>query len=168
MKPRETSSECSVCAEGVRTRPVVAIYADPLLAPSMTWVRAQAEALRNFSAVYVGPRFLQTAGLELPRDRVITIHRGRGIWGRIRETPYKVFGFAPVVFNRLRAVQPCLVHAHCGPASLMATRITRAPAIPLIATFHGSEIAEDDALEPSPHYAVRRYARQRGFVARRA
>jgi glycosyltransferase involved in cell wall biosynthesis len=168
MNLKEASSGRSMSDEGVATRPVVAIYADPLLAPSMPWVRAQAEALRNFSPVYVGPRFLQTGGLELPRERVITIHHMTGIRGRIREAPFKVFGFAPIFFNRLRAARPRLVQAHCGPASLMATRITRALGIPLIATFHGSEVTGGTALESSPHYAARVYARHRGFVAREA
>src|SRR5258708_1175782 len=145
MKPRETSSECSVCAEGVRTRPVVAIYADPLLAPSMTWVRAQAEALRNFSPVYVGPRFLQTAGLELPRDRVITIHRGRGIWGRIRETPYKVFGFAPVFLRRIKRSEPALVHAHTGPGGIGAMPIADSLGVPLVTTLPGGEGTASDS-----------------------
>ena len=168
MNPKEASSGRSMNAEGVPARPVVAIYADPLLAPSMPWVRAQAESLRLFLPYYVGPRSLQPGGLELPRDRVITIHRMRGIWGRIREAPYKVFGFAPIFLRRLKDIQPHLVHAHGGPATMMATHLSRALGIPLIATFHGSEVTEGNALEFSPHYAVRMYALRREFVAREA
>jgi len=92
----------------------------------------------------------------------------QGTWGRIREVPFKVFGFAPIFLRRLKALQPHLLQAHGGPATLMATHLSRALGIPLIATFHGSEVTEDKAQESSPHYAVRRYARHREFVAREA
>jgi colanic acid/amylovoran biosynthesis glycosyltransferase len=51
-------------------RPVVLVYAEPLLARSMTFVRSQGEALRSFVPYYVGPSYIPD-GLRLPEDRVI-------------------------------------------------------------------------------------------------
>jgi colanic acid/amylovoran biosynthesis glycosyltransferase len=136
----------------------VAIYADPLLAPSMTWVRAQAEALRNFSPVYLGPRALPTGGLELPHDRTLTIHSRQGVWGRIREVPFKVFGYAPVFLRRIRRFDPVLVHAHTGPAAVSALPLTSFLNVPLVATFHGGEVtAFDREMATHEHYTARKY-----------
>ena len=134
----------------------------------MTWVRAQAESLQLFTPWYVGPRGLNGGGLALPRDRTLVLHRMGGIAGRVREAPFKVFGFAPMFVNRLKKLRPSLVHAHGGPAALMATHITRALGIPLIASFHGSEVSEEGTLADSPHYSARAYSQHRDFLVREA
>lgn len=158
MNLREISSGYSMGTEGVRTRRVVAIYADPLLAPSMTWVRAQAESLRAFLPYYVGPRGLPEGGLELPRERVITIHRMTGIRGRIREVPFKVFGFAPVFLRRIRKFEPALVHAHSGPGGVAALPIASYLRVPLVTTFHGGEVTTSDSeMAGHRHYSARAY-----------
>jgi colanic acid/amylovoran biosynthesis glycosyltransferase len=158
LENKEASSGRSMSAEGAPARPVAAIYADPLLAPSMTWVRAQAEALRTFSPVYIGPRSLPIGGLELPHDRVITIHRVTGMRGRVREAPFKVFGFAPVFLRRIRRFEPALVHAHTGPGGVAALPIASYLGVPLMTTFHGGEVtASDSEMAGNKHYSARRY-----------
>jgi glycosyltransferase involved in cell wall biosynthesis len=143
-------------------KPAVAIYADPLLAPSMTWVRAQAESLRMFSPRYIGPRGLPEGGLELPLKRTFTIHRMTGIRGRIREVPFKVFGFAPVFLRRIRKFEPALVHAHTGPAGVAALPIASYLGVPLVTTFHGAEVTTSDPeMADHTHYSVRAYWRRR-------
>jgi glycosyltransferase involved in cell wall biosynthesis len=139
-------------------KPVVAIYADPLLAPSMTWVRAQAESLRMFSPRYIGPRGLPEGGLELPLNRTFTIHRMTGIRGRIREVPFKVFGYAPVFLRRIRKFKPALVHAHSGPGGVAALPIASYLGVPLVTTFHGGEVTESDSeIASHTHYSSRAY-----------
>jgi colanic acid/amylovoran biosynthesis glycosyltransferase len=139
-------------------KPVVAIYADPLLAPSMTWVRAQAESLRLFSPYYVGPRGLPEGGLELPPDRTFTIHRTTGIRGRLREAPFKMFGFAPVFLRRIRKFEPALVHAHSGPGGVAALPIADYLGVPLVTTFHGAEVTTSDSeMAGHTHYSARAY-----------
>jgi len=158
MNLKEASCGCSMSGEGVPARPVVAIYADPLLAPSMPWVRAQAEALRNFSPVYLGPRALSTGGLELPSDRTLTIHSRQGVLGRIREAPFKMFGCAPIFFRRARRFDPVLVHAHTGPAAVSALPLSRFLNVPLVATFHGGEVtAFDREMATHEHFSARKY-----------
>src|SRR6202035_1197061 len=72
----------------------VLIYAEPLLARSMTFIRTQAESLTRFSPYYVSPHYLRD-GLPLPKERVLVMRRGEGSFSRLTEVPFKMFGLAP-------------------------------------------------------------------------
>src|SRR5579864_7850543 len=115
----EDSPESKSC------RPTVLIYTEPLLAPSLTFVRAQAEALREFEPCYAGARAFRGKGLDLPRQRSIVINRKGTTLGKVKEIPLKVFGFAPVFFRRVQKFQPVLLHAHSGPNALVALPLAR-------------------------------------------
>src|SRR5437588_11937806 len=70
-------------------KPVVAIFAEPLLAPSMTFVRAQGSALREFTALYVSPQ-RASPGLPLPSDRTVVLcdnPRAPQLWNRLKQIP---------------------------------------------------------------------------------
>ena len=117
-------------------RPTVIIFCDHLLYLSETFIRAQAQALREFKPVYAGSR--RVRGLELPEGSAYTISAGNAS-GRVREIFFKLFGKAPNLVERLRALDPVLVHAHFGPDGLRALPLARQIGVPLIVTFHGSD-----------------------------
>jgi|SRR5579872_2094598 len=150
------------------TVPRVLIYADPLLAPSATFVRSQAEALRNFLPYYVGARAYSGTGLVLPKQRTILINSTGSTLGKIKEIPFKVFGCAPGFHRRMRKVAPVLLHAHGGPSALSVLPIARHLQIPLIATFHGSDVTVDPTKARGAHYTAKAYWRRKGVLAERA
>lgn len=117
------------------SRPVVAIYKDKLLPPSQTFVRLQAEALRNYLPLYVTGGILRD-GLALPRERCVVVNTG-GWLGASKEAAFQIFGIAPGMFRRLKAVRPALIHSHFGPDGLRGRHLARKLGVPLVVTFHG-------------------------------
>jgi colanic acid/amylovoran biosynthesis glycosyltransferase len=123
--------------------PTVAIFAEPLLAPSMRFVQTQGDALTRFEALYVGAKRIP-GGLALPAGRVVTIRRNNRSFTRFKEIPFKVFGRAPLFFRKVREFHPVLVHAHFGPAARSAVPLARWLRVPLVATFHGSDVTTEE------------------------
>jgi glycosyltransferase involved in cell wall biosynthesis len=148
----------------VPTKPVILVYAEPLLAPSMTFIRTQAEALTSFSPYYISPRFFRDR-LPLPMERVVVMHRGQGSFSRLVEVPFKALGIAPLFVRRLSKLRPVLLHAHFGPMGLRALPLARTLGIPLVVTFQGYDATESDgSLIASGYYSARRYVRQRKIL----
>ena len=116
-------------------RPVVAIYKDKLLPPSQTFVRLQAEALKNYLPLYVTGGILRD-GLALPCERCVVVNTG-GWLGASKEVAFQIFGVAPGMFRYLRAVRPALIHSHFGPDGLRGRYLSRKLGVPLVVTFHG-------------------------------
>ena len=142
-------------------RESILVYAEPLLAGSMTFIRTQAEALTAFRPYYISPHQLRS-GLPLPAERVVAMRQGEGLGSRLSELPFKLWGVAPLYVRRLKALKPALLHAHFGPAALRALPLARALRIPLIVTFQGYDATVyDDFARKSSHYAHRVYVRRR-------
>lgn len=135
-------------------KPKVLIYVDHLLYPSETFILAQASALSAFEPMYAGSR--RVAGLGLPEEHICILNHG-DIRGKCRELCFKVTGFAPDFMNRLGALSPVLVHAHYGKNGLQALPIARNLKIPLIVTFHGSEVTVTDLRHHTPTLGFRHY-----------
>lgn len=141
--------------------PIVLVYAEPLLAPSMTFIRSQAEALTCFCPRYIGPHY-QPNGLQLPKEKVVVMHSGDGFFSRLKEVPFKAFGVAPIFKRRLTRLRPALLHAHFGPMGLRALPLARKLGIPLVVTFHGFDATvRDEYAQQSRHYSHRNYIRRR-------
>lgn len=148
--------------------PVVAIYSDLLLAPSMTFVRAQAEALTKFIPYYVGSRSVPHGGLQLPEERTLVINRRGTTVGKILEVPFKVFGYDPVFFRRIQLLRPVLVHAHFGNSAALALPLVKRLRVPLIVTFHGCDatVRRDEIRKAS--FTFRLYLRKMESIKRNA
>jgi colanic acid/amylovoran biosynthesis glycosyltransferase len=156
--------------EQSKPKPTVAIFAEPLLAPSLTFIRAQASALSEFTAIYVSPQ-LASPSLEVPSDRTVVLcddPRASKFWNRLRQVPFKVFGYDRHFFQRVATHHPTLLHAHFGPAGLTALPLARWLKIPLIVTFHGYDATVSDAYLARSHYRVRAYLRKRHVLQREA
>ncbi|MGJ3249865.1 MAG: glycosyltransferase [Elainellaceae cyanobacterium] len=144
--------------------PIALIYCDELLAYSATFVRSQAEALHQFTPVYVGCRTV--SGLELPGDRTHVINPG-GLSGKLTESAFKLLGIAPGFTSRLRQLKPALLHAHFGPHAVRAMPLAKTLGVPLITTFHGYGVTmTDDAVMQSKSYSHKTYVRRRGQLQR--
>jgi colanic acid/amylovoran biosynthesis glycosyltransferase len=143
------------------SKPTLLIYAEPLLAGSMTFIRTQAEALTSFRPYYISPHQLRK-GLPLPAERVVAMRQGEGLGSRLSEIPFKLWGIAPLYVRRLKALKPALLHAQFGPAALRALPLARELKIPMIVTFQGYDATVyDDFARKSSHYSHRVYVRRR-------
>lgn len=145
--------------------PRVVIFCDHLLYPSETFIRAQAQALSRFTPVYAGSR--RVRGLDLPSESTYTVSNG-DVNGKVREVMFKLFGTAPHLVERLRAVDPVLIHSHFGPDGLRALPLARKLCLPLIVTFHGSDATATDVRHVKAPFGHRRYLVQRGVLRRGA
>lgn len=146
-------------------KPVVIVCRDHLLYPSETFVLGQAEALKNYSPYYVGSRLV--GGLPLPADRTIVINRG-GLLGKMGEVSYKLWGVAPGFAQRVRKLNPVLIHAHFGPDGVRFLPLARALRAPLIVTFHGFDATVKDDYARRSFYSHRVYLRGREALKREA
>jgi len=135
-------------------RPRVIIFSDHLLYPSETFIQAQAGALSEFQPVFAGSR--RVRGLDLREQHLYTINQG-DIWGRIRELRFKLLGHAPGLVKRLKALDPVLLHAHYGPNGLRALALRSRLRIPLIVTFHGSDVTIRNLRGQKSHLGFRAY-----------
>ena len=140
-------------------KPKVIIYSDQLLGATETFVQAQTSALSEFEPVYAGSR--RVTGLDLRNDQILLLNQG-GFWGNCRELSFKLTGFAPEFMKRLGALRPVLLHAHHGPNGLRALPIARNLKIPLIVTFHGSDISITDLRHEKPYLGFRYYFANKG------
>jgi colanic acid/amylovoran biosynthesis glycosyltransferase len=142
-------------------KPTVIIYRDHLLPASETFVRAQAEALQDFTPYYVGSRLVP--GLLLPSERTLVVNRG-GLLGRASEVSHKLFGFAPTLMGRLRELKPRLIHAHFGTDGVRALPLAQHLKVPLLVTFHGFEVTGKDEYTQGSFYGHRVYVRRRHLL----
>lgn len=148
------------------SKPAVLIYRDWLLASSETFVLAQAEALRHFTPYYVGSRFKK--GLLTPQERTLILNRG-GLLGWANQIPYTLAGFAPTFFQRLRKLNPVLVHAHFGVSGVLALPLRRQLQIPMLVTYHGHEELITDEFARQSYFTHRvLYLRRKEVLKREA
>jgi colanic acid/amylovoran biosynthesis glycosyltransferase len=154
---------------GAHQQRTVAIFADPLLAPTLTFIPAQGKMMKRFSPCYVGPQLGAADGLELLPERTAVISSRRTLLSRAREIPFRLVGRSPGFFRRVRRLRPVLIHAHFGPAAVEALPLARWLGVPLIANFHGGDATlEGKYLLQSEHYMLRRFWRRRGDLVHHA
>lgn len=146
------------------TKPNVIIFRDHLLNPSETFVLAQARNLQKFRPYYVGSR--RVPGLRLPAKSTIVINN-YGAPAKLLEVPFKLWGFAPIFFQRVMRLNPVLAHAHFGPDGALALPMIRKLQIPLIVTFHGYDatVKPEDA-QPFYFSSHRMYFRRQEALKR--
>lgn len=140
-------------------KPKVIVFCDHLLYPSETFVQAQASALREYEPVFAGSR--RVPGLELPLEKVYLVNRG-GAFARFHEIRFKIWGSAPALAKQLEALRPILLHAHHGPNGLRVLPLASRLKVPLITTFHGSDITITALRYYKTYLGYRYYMANRG------
>jgi glycosyltransferase involved in cell wall biosynthesis len=143
----------------------IIIYCNYLLPHSETFVRSQAENLQQFIPYYVGSR--RVPGLSLPEERTLVLNQG-GLLGRTSEVSYKLCGFAPSFFRRIRKLNPAFIHAHFGVNGVMVLPLVRNLAVPLIVTFHGYDATLKDEYVRRSGNSYRVYLRHRELLKHKA
>ncbi len=119
----------------------IVVFRIQLLAPSETFIVAQAAAMRRFSPFFVGWR--RTAGIELPEDASWTVDGG-GLTGRLRELRFRYAGPTRAQVARLRARAPRLVYAHFAPDGYAAMQLAERLGVPLVTALHGYDVTMSD------------------------
>lgn len=149
-------------------KPSILIYSDILMPPTQTFVREPAEALQDFVPYFVGPRRLRSGGLEMPPDRTFALNGLAGTLGKVREVPFRRFGFAPLYFRKVRKLKPVLLHAHSGPAGLTALYLSEWLRIPQVTTFHGFDATVANPDVTDPRYGNRDYVRRKHVLMQKS
>ena len=119
--------------------PTVLIYRDQLLPYSETFIPAQGDSLRRYSAVYVG-----TSRLTNPNDKDTVILGEIPAAGRLWKGMYKLGGAVhPQWIKTLEGHGPVLVHAHFGSDGGLVLPLCHRLNLPLVVTFHGYDATWD-------------------------
>ena len=140
----------------------ILVYRDRLTYLSERFILSQGEALTRYRARYVGVR--RERAVEMPAERT-TVLRDGSVLDLPRVVAFKVAGFVPAPFRRLRALRPHLVHAHFGPDGVRAIPLARAVSAPLVVSFHGFDATlNDDALRAMRIPAARQYPAKRALL----
>ncbi|MCW6038847.1 glycosyltransferase [Spirulina subsalsa FACHB-351] len=114
----------------------VIIFSSLLLPPSQTFIRDPVEQFQEFKGYYVGSRRVE--GLELPSDRTWVVNQG-GPVGKLQEQIFKLTGFAPQLYAKIRALDPVLIHAQFGLSGTLALPWAKSLKIPLIVHYRGAD-----------------------------
>lgn len=147
------------------SKPNLAIFSGRLLPPSETFIRAQAEGIKQFTPYYLGARFVK--GLTLPRERTLVVNSG-GSLGAVQEVVFKSFGFAPQFYQKVRQFNPVLIHSHFGPCGALALPLARTLKLPLIVTYHGFDSMMTDEYARQDSISTRVYLKRREALKKEA
>lgn len=136
----------------------VIFFGGRLLPPSETFIRAQGESLQQFTPYYVGSR--RVKGLSLPSNRTLVVNQG-GLLGTAEEGLFKLLGTAPRFYQKVRQLNPVLIHAHFGVCGALALPLARSLKIPMIVTFYGLDATMKDEYAQRASISHRVYLRRR-------
>jgi colanic acid/amylovoran biosynthesis glycosyltransferase len=130
------------------------IYRDDLLAPSEGFVLAQGEALQRFQPFYVGLR--KTGLVNTPENRTLLLASG-GMFRRRLQW----FGPNQKAIEKVRLLNPALIHAQFGPDGVHAMPFANQLNVPLVVTFHGYDATMSDEALAAMCFDTRLYTRRR-------
>jgi glycosyltransferase involved in cell wall biosynthesis len=139
-------------------RPAVIIFRKVLLPWSETFIAAQGTALARYRPVFAGYR-IRAAGNEYlaGQDRVVLDEHAR--LPALGKGMNKTLRLVPRGWRKaLEAHEPVLLHAHFGTSALDALPIARTLRIPIVVTYHGTDIAS------RPRHAWHRWWRAHVFA----
>jgi glycosyltransferase involved in cell wall biosynthesis len=118
--------------------PAILIFKETVLPRSETFILAQMQAMRKFSARLIGLEEVPS-GLSLP-SKPLLLCRARGGAAALRAKIYRKSGIAPLFHARARRERPALLHAHFASGGLTAIPLAKSLGVPLLVTLHGSDV----------------------------
>ncbi|WP_427977110.1 glycosyltransferase [Agarivorans sp.] len=118
-------------------KPRIIVFSNQLLNYSETFIRAQGEALQQFSAFYLGSSSV-SQGISLPLQRRYIIQQQA--LGKLDDVLLKLGILTPRIGRYVSKLTPSLIHAHFGPNGLTALPLAKRCQVPLITTFHGFDV----------------------------
>jgi len=138
--------------------PRAIIFRERLIGPSETFIVEQALALRRYRPVLAGLRRTEPSlAHELPE---ILLSDGAGIRDKVVAHLYRDVPLARRFFQRLRELNPSIIHAHFAVDAVQALPIADALRLPLIVSLHGFDVTSSDASHRKS-YAGRHYLAHR-------
>ncbi|MGD6967741.1 glycosyltransferase [Rossellomorea vietnamensis] len=139
----------------------VLIYRDLLLPSSETFVKTQAEGLKDFTPVFAGSYKIDN-GLDLtPAEELFIMKKNSILNNRITGTHFKKVLLKSVLLPKLKKINPVLMHAHFGPDGTLALPLAESLNIPYIVTFHGYDVTtKDEYLRKSTSYNIQNYTKE--------
>jgi colanic acid/amylovoran biosynthesis glycosyltransferase len=135
----------------------VLIFRELLLPPSETFLLAQAAALERYRAVFCG---LTNAPNSLPIPAPIRLTRHDAPLARYWMEAYRRWHWAPRLHQRVRRVQPVLIHSHFAIDAVDALGMQSSFHLPMVVTLHGFDVSRSDE-DLSRNRSERRFLRRR-------
>lgn len=105
--------------------------------------------------------------MSLPAERTLVVNRN-GATGKVQEALHRLWGVAPLLYYRVRRLDPVLVHAHFGLDGVKALPLARNLRVPLLVSFHGFDATVKDEHARRAFYGYRVYLRHRDALKREA
>jgi glycosyltransferase involved in cell wall biosynthesis len=122
----------------------VLIFTKRVLPLSNTFVAAQGNNLPSFEPVYIGLRNSQ-AGISLIEGRATCVQEEHENMPLVSKLLLDGFGHVrPGWKNALGNLSASLIHAHFGKGGYYCAPIAKSLNLPLVTTFHGSDITQKD------------------------
>ena len=104
--------------------------------------------------------------IPLPPEKTLVILNRNNFWQRPAELAFKLFGWSPRLYRRIRQLQPDVIHAHFGTDGALMLPLARSLGVPLIVTFHGFDATTTDEFARRSFYLHRNYLRRRDDLKR--
>jgi len=114
----------------LNTRNKVLIYRNQLFKLSESFITCQAEALTSFKPIYIG----RTSFGACPTNSKYISLDDQSIIANIN---YILFRNVSNFQDKLKGVEPSLIHAHFGVEGVYAIKLADKLQIPIVTTFHG-------------------------------
>ncbi len=122
----------------------VLIFTKKVLPRSNTFVANQALNLPNFEPVFIGFEKDKT-GISLIHKAPYSVQKEYSTHPRLGKLALEVFGYLNSDWKAsLMQQKASLIHAHFGKGGYYCTPIAKQLNLPLITTFHGSDITQKD------------------------
>lgn len=122
----------------------VLIFTKKVLPRSNTFVASQGNNLPNISPVFIGFQKDKT-GLNLIANQPICVQKDYQHFNAISKLALEKFSYLSSGWKRaLKDHEANLIHAHFGKGGFYCSPIAKALKLPLITTFHGSDITQND------------------------
>lgn len=119
----------------------IIVYREELLPYSQTYVYNQMEYLLKYRAFYIGLRPCEGVCINTPQNRTYFAAKNK-----MQTIFYKFTNWIPSdALQWCRQRNPVLVHAHFAEDGFVALSIARKLGLPLITSFHGSDLTLKDA-----------------------
>ena len=120
------------------------IFTKKVLPISNTFVASQALSLPSIEPIFIGFQEDQ-AGLDLINGARTCIQKNHESYPRLSKFLLENFNYLSAGWkSALKSHQADIIHAHFGKGGFYSTGIAKSLGIPLIVTFHGSDITQKD------------------------
>lgn len=136
------------------------IFRNELLNYSETFIPAQVSSLSSYEAYYVGTKIINTQ--QLGNLQVIAPFNGKF---KIYRQLFMIFGYIwSGWLTRIKAVNAKFIHAYFGFDGVLAIPLARKLQIPLVVTFHGYDITNEEYSNSISGWMNRIYRRRRRLL----